>query len=222
MKKKTETLYAPIFPLPTVDLFPEIRAGYHIFEPRYLEMIQSVLEGDGLLAMATLQPGYEDSYYGTPDIYPVGCLGRIHSYEVLEDGNLNIVLEGLHRVGFGQLVKDNPFRVAELHELPEHDRAENFSDEREDLLLRLNYLVEHSPDSLDFSPILDSEQPFVSLVNLVARTLPLRNGEHYKLLAMDSIRERASRILWHIDDQIETLELLKRVDPGITDDITLN
>jgi Lon protease-like protein len=185
-------------------------------------MIQSVLEGDGLLAMATLKPGYENSYYGTPDIYPVGCLGKLHSYEELEDGNLNIVLEGLYRVGFGQMVKDNPFRVAELHELPEHDHAEDFKEEREDLLLRLNYLVEHAPDDLDFSPLLGSEDSFISLINLVARTLPLRNGEHYKLLAMDSIRERASRILWHIDDQIETIELLKRVDPGIMDDVTLN
>ena len=222
MNKKSETIFAPIFPLPTVDLFPEITAGYHIFEPRYLEMIQSVLEGDGLLAMATLQPGYESSYYGTPDIYPVGCLGQVRSYEEQEDGNLNIVLEGLYRVGFGQMIKDNPFRVAELHELAEHDHSADFKDEREDLLLRLNYLVEHSPDELDFSPILGGEESFVSLVNLVARTLPLPNGEHYRLLAMDSIRERASRILWHIDDQIETIELLKRVDPGIIDDIILN
>jgi len=56
----------------------------------------------------------------------------------------------------------------------------------------------------------------------VARTLPLKNDEQYALLSMDSVRERANRILWLIDDQIETIELLKRVDPRITDDISLN
>ncbi len=222
MKKRSETLFAPIFPLPTVNLFPETTASYHIFEPRYLEMIQSVLAGDGMLAMGTLKPGYEDNYYGTPDIYPVGCLGQIRSYEKLENGNINIVIEGLFRVGFGQIVKDNPYRVAELEELPEYDHAEDFKDEREDLLLRLNYLVEHSNDDLDFSPLLGSEESFISLVNLVARTLPLNNREHYRLLAMDSVRHRAGQILWYIDDQIETIELLKRVDPKISDDISLN
>ncbi len=222
MKKKTKPIFAPVFPLPTVNLFPEITASYHIFEPRYLEMIRSVLEGDGLLATGTLMPGFEAEYYGTPEIYPVGCLGQVQSYEKLENGSYNIVLEGLYRVGFGQLIKDNPYRVAGLHELPEHDHAEDFKNEREDLLLRLNYLVEHAPENHDFSPIVHSEEPFTSLLNLVARTLPLKNEEHYKLLAMDSIRERTNKILWYIDDQIETIELFKQVDPKITDDITLN
>ncbi len=215
-------MHAPVFPLPTVNLFPETTSSYHIFEPRYVEMIESVLEGDGLLAMGVLKPGYEEEYYGTPEIYPVGCLGRIKSYEKLENGKYNIVIEGLFRVGFGEVVKDNPFRVAELIELPETDSGNDFIDEREDLLLRLNYLVEQSPDSLDFTPILGEQESFIALVNLVARTLPLKNDEQYSLLAMDSIRERANRILWLIDDQIETIELLKRVDPRITDDISLN
>jgi len=215
-------MHAPIFPLPTVNLFPQTTASYHIFEPRYVEMIESALEGDGLLAMGVLKPGYEEDYYGSPDIYPIGCLGQIQSYEKLEDGKYNIVLEGLFRVGFGEIVKDNPFRVAELIELPESDTGDDFVAEREDLLLRLNYLVEQSPDTLDFSPILGEQEPFIALVNLVARTLPLKNAEQYALLSMDSVKERANRILWLIDDQIETIELLKRVDPKITDDISLN
>ena len=217
-----ESLYAPIFPLPTVNLFPETTASYHIFEPRYVEMIQSVLAGDGLLAMATLKPGYEDNYYGSPEVYPVGCMGKIKSFEELENGKYNIVLEGLFRVGFGQVIKDNPYRVVEMQKLTETDIMDDFNEEREDMLLRLNYLVEHSPKNLDFSPILDNDDSFTALVNLVARTLPLKNGEHYKLLSMDSIRDRANKTLWHIDDQIETIELLKRVDPKISDDRILN
>jgi hypothetical protein len=219
---ENKPLFAPIFPLPSVNLFPETTASYHVFEPRYVEMIQSVLAGDGLLAMATLKPGYEDEYYGSPEVYPVGCLGKIKSFEELENGKYNIVLEGLYRVGFKDVIKDNPYRVMEMQELPEKDILEDFLDEREDLLLRLNYLVEHSPDDLDFSPVLNSDDSFVALVNLIARTLPLKNMEHYKLLSMDSIRERASQTLWHIDDQIETIELLKRLDPGITTEIILN
>jgi len=222
MNKGNHTLHAPVFPLPTVSLFPETTASFHIFEPRYIEMIKSVLEGDGLLAMGILKPGYENEYYGNPELYPVGVLGQVQSYEKLENGNYNIVLEGLYRVGFGEIVKDNPYRVMELHELSENDIDESFSDEHDDLMLRLNYLAEHSPDDHDFSPLLGSEESFVALVNLVARTLPLKNDEHYKLLAMDLIRDRVNQILWYIDDQIETIELFKRVDPKISEDITYN
>lgn len=218
----TDSIFAPIFPLPSVNLFPETTASYHIFEPRYVEMIKSVLAGDGLLAMATLRPGYEEDYYGTPEVYPVACLGKVKSFEELEGGKYNIVLEGLFRVGLGKVVQDNPYRVVEMEKLPESDVLEDFGSEREDLLLRLNYLMEHSPEELDFSPILGNEDSFVAIVNLIARTLPLKYQQHYKLLAMDSIRERANKTLWYIDDQIETIELLKRVDPKISDDITLN
>jgi len=219
---QTDSIFAPIFPLPSVNLFPETTASYHIFEPRYVEMIQSVLAGDGLLAIATLKPGYEEDYYGSPEVYPVACLGKVNSFEELEDGKYNIVLEGLFRVGLGKVIQDNPYRVVEMEKLPEIDLSENFDNEREDLLLRLNYLMEHSPEDLDFSPILRHEDSFVAIVNLIARTLPLKDNQHYNLLAMDSIRERANKTLWYIDDQIETIELLKRVDPKISDDIILN
>lgn len=217
-----DSIFAPIFPLPSVNLFPETTASYHIFEPRYVEMIESVLAGDGLLAMATLKPGYEEEYYGSPDVYPVACLGKVKSFEELDGGKYNIVLEGLFRVGLGKVVQDNPYRVVEMEKLPELDMMEDFGEEREDLLLRLNYLMEHSPEDLDFSPILGNEDSFVAIVNLIARTLPLKYQQQYKLLAMDSIRERANKTLWYIDDQIETIELLKRVDPKISDDIIQN
>jgi len=178
--------------------------------------------GEGLLATATLKPGYEADYYGSPEIYPVGCLGRLRSYDQLENGNYDIVLEGLVRVGFGPLIQDHPFRVAQLVELPERDHAEQFQSEREDLLLRLNYLIEHAPPDLDFTPVLHSAESFVALINLVARTLPLKNADQYKLLALDTIRERSQQILHIIDDQIETMELLKRVDPGSADLSGLN
>ncbi len=217
-----EKLYAPVFPLPSVNLFPETTATYHIFEPRYREMIQSVLEGDRLLAMAVLKPGYEDEYYGSPEIYPIGCLGRVQSWEALENGTYNIVVEGLYRVGFGETVKDNPYRLMELYSLKEMDIESSFTEARENILLRLNYLAEHSMETVDFSPILSGDDSFIAMINMVCRILPMSNDERYGLLAMDSVEERANHVLWHIDDQIETLELFKRIDPKSSDIISYN
>jgi hypothetical protein len=222
MDKTLERVHAPVFPLPTVNLFPETTASYHIFEPRYREMIQSVLEGDRLLALAVLKPGYEDEYYGSPEIYPIGCLAKVQSWESLENGTYNIVVEGLYRVGFGETVKDNPYRVMELHPLPESDGEDSFTEPRENILLRLNYLAENSSETMDFSPILTGDDSFISMINMVCRVLPMSNEERYALLALDSVEERANRVLWHIDDQIETLELFKRVDPRISDIISFN
>jgi hypothetical protein len=214
--------YAPVFPLPGFSLFPGTTSVFHIFEKRYKEMVSDALEGDKLIALALLKPGYEEHYYGNPEIYPVGCLGRITKHEVLENGNYNIVVEGLERVGFSELVQDYPYRVSSLHSLPEKDLSVDFESQRQALLQRLGYLAEHADESVDFNVILTASDTFLSLVNLVAKTLPLTPQDQYSLISMDSLEERAAKVLWYLDDQIETLELLKQIDPQSTDAISLN
>jgi uncharacterized protein len=54
----------PIFPLPTVVLFPNVFLPLHIFEPRYRQMIGDALAGDRIIGMVLLRPGYEEDYEG--------------------------------------------------------------------------------------------------------------------------------------------------------------
>ncbi len=87
----------PIFPLPTVVLFPNVFLPLHIFEPRYRQMITESLAGDRIIGMVLLRPGYEDEYEGSPPIYATGCSGLITHSERLEDGRYNLVLQGLEK-----------------------------------------------------------------------------------------------------------------------------
>ena len=53
-----------LFPLPNVVLLPGSTLPLQIFEPRYRSMVGDVLgEGDPVMAMALLKPGYEAYYY---------------------------------------------------------------------------------------------------------------------------------------------------------------
>src|SRR5687768_3160835 len=105
----------PLFPLPSVVLFPRAVLPLHIFEDRYRAMTADALEGDRLIAMALLKPGWEKSYYARPAIEPVVCVGRIVSHEKLPDGKYNFLLEGVERA---RIVHELPigvaYRVAEL------------------------------------------------------------------------------------------------------------
>jgi hypothetical protein len=67
----------PIFPLPDATLFPNASHAFRIFEPRYRAMIADALEGDRIIGMVMLQPGYEADYEGRPPIVPIGCAGLI-------------------------------------------------------------------------------------------------------------------------------------------------
>jgi Lon protease-like protein len=87
----------PIFPLPTVVLFPNVFLPLHIFEPRYRQMIADALAGDRIIGMVLLQPGNEDDYEGKPPVYSTGCSGLITHAETLDDGRYDLILRGLEK-----------------------------------------------------------------------------------------------------------------------------
>jgi Lon protease-like protein len=109
----------PIFPLPDLALFPHGTQPFHIFEPRYREMIADALAGDSIIGMVMLQPGYEDQYEGRPPVFALGCAGVIVASQRLADGRYNIALQGISK--FRILGEDDsrPYRLAAVEELAE-------------------------------------------------------------------------------------------------------
>ncbi|MHB8866061.1 MAG: LON peptidase substrate-binding domain-containing protein, partial [Pirellulaceae bacterium] len=55
-----------LFPLSDLVMFPSNVLPLHIFESRYMEMLEDALRGDQLVAMATLTPGFEHDYFSRP------------------------------------------------------------------------------------------------------------------------------------------------------------
>ena len=88
----------PIFPLPGVVLLPRARLPLHIFEPRYLAMIDDVLATRTRM-IGMIQPSTEldGSNLSPPALYSVGCAGRITSFNETDDGRLLVVLTGVCR-----------------------------------------------------------------------------------------------------------------------------
>jgi len=73
----------PLFPLATVVFFPNTLLPLHVFEPRYRQMIKDIIDGERIIGMVLLKPGWEKSYEGNPEIYSVVGMGRIVNSEPL-------------------------------------------------------------------------------------------------------------------------------------------
>ena len=86
-----------IFPLPNVVVFPSSVNPLRVFESRYREMFEDAINGDQLLAMATLLPGYESDYYSRPPLAPTICVGHITQHRRNDDGTYDFLLVGLKR-----------------------------------------------------------------------------------------------------------------------------
>ena len=102
----------PIFPLSSATLFPNASHPFRIFEPRYRAMVADAIEGNRIIGMVTLQPGFEADYEGRPPIELIGCAGLITGYEELPNGEYNIVLGGL--VKFRVLGEEDDSRIYRL------------------------------------------------------------------------------------------------------------
>ena len=109
----------PIFPLPNVVLFPSVFLPLHIFEPRYREMVADAIEGDRLIGMVLLRPGWQRDYEGRPPVYPIGCSGVITHVDRLPDGRYNIVLRGVERFRIVEEDDRRSYRRAHIEPLPE-------------------------------------------------------------------------------------------------------
>ena len=82
----------PIFPLHNAMMFPGGNLPLNIFEPRYVNMLQDAMRSDQLVGM--IQSRDES---GKPDLFKVGCAGRVTRYEENDDGRIEIILTGLCR-----------------------------------------------------------------------------------------------------------------------------
>jgi Lon protease-like protein len=104
----------PLFPLPNLVMFPGLRVPLHIFEPRYRQMIADVEQSDGVIGMVLLKEDWEEDYETRPDIFEIGCAGRIEEIERLPDGRFNLILEGIAEFRVIRELRDRMYRRADV------------------------------------------------------------------------------------------------------------
>ena len=83
-----------IFPLPGALLLPRARLPLHLFEPRYLAMLEDCLKTPSRL-IGMIQP-YEGPS-GSAALHSIGCAGRVTAFSETEYGRYMITLSGVSR-----------------------------------------------------------------------------------------------------------------------------
>jgi len=105
----------PVFPLPDDVLLPHAIKALHIFEQRYRQMVNEVLDESGQVAMATFDgDDWKASGDQTPRLRPVVCIGQIIRHEGLPDGRQNILLHGVCRARIERMIEPTGDRLYRL------------------------------------------------------------------------------------------------------------
>jgi len=222
----------PVFPLDGVVLLPHALLRLFIFEPRYRQMVEHVLDTNGQIAMAVFDgKAWKDDYQGSPPIKPNVCVGQIVQHERLPDGNYRILLQGVCRA---RVVHEEPpppdddrlYRSAVLEpvESGEADDDDLFM-VRDGVLMRLGEepLSELASVRAVERELQNREIPTEALLEVL--TLSVLNDKtlQYRLLAEGDIYRRGE-IVEHELTRLGRLlsAAAKQHDPEAPDGVTWN
>lgn len=181
-----------IFPLPGALLLPRAKLPLHLFEPRYVAMLEDCMKTPTRL-IGMIQPrGVPAGEAGR--LHSIGCAGRLTSFSETEDGRYMIALTGISRFRCVGEVPDTqkPYRQMKVDWTGfERDRGCTEEDATQDraALFRLmaRYFAALSPMT-DWESLKDAEDEL--LINALSMLCPFAPEERQALLEAPSLTTR--------------------------------
>ncbi|MCP4571312.1 MAG: hypothetical protein GY838_03100 [bacterium] len=192
MPAQPRTLSAvPLFPLPDYFLYPGVVAPLHIFETRYRQMIEDLLDGPGRLVTTAYRPDSPQSRYG-PVTLPVGTLAEIVQHEKLDDGRFVLLIAAVARVKIQEVPSERLYRLADALVVPDDKRSDLAATEiRPRILEALGERAETDgpvPDGINIGRLAD----------LLLHALPLDADRQVRAyVELDPLVRAALALGWH-------------------------
>ncbi|MCA9208597.1 MAG: LON peptidase substrate-binding domain-containing protein [Planctomycetales bacterium] len=194
--------WVPLFPLPNLVMFPHVIQPLRIFEPRYRQMLEAALESDRLLAMGLLASGWENDYDGQPPIHPVVCVGHVMTSMRMEDGQYNIMLQGIRRgLLKGELPPNDErlFRTVEIELIDDYyppDGTPQRSELHDKLMESFRSALSNAPAVQEqMQDLLSLELTLGILTDLVAFTMNIDLELKQQLLSQHNVDRRAMLLI---------------------------
>ncbi|MEJ6404422.1 LON peptidase substrate-binding domain-containing protein [Yoonia sp. 2307UL14-13] len=180
----------PVFPLPGALLLPRSPLPLHLFEPRYLAMLDDVLKTSTRL-IGMVQP-YE-APGGGGKLHTIGCAGRLTAFSETEDGRYMITLSGASRFRIIEEVEGfTPYRRCKVQwdgferDLGAVEKDPNF--DRKSFMEALNRFLEDRGLSTDWDSLREVEDEL--LINSLSMLCPFEPEDKQALLEAPSLTTR--------------------------------
>lgn len=196
----------PLFALDTPVLLPQQVAPLHIFEPRYIQMIEHALDSAGQIAVGVFHgAGWKQQYHGRPAVRPAVCVGQIVHHQKLDEGRYNIALHGVCRASIISEVPPAEGRHYREVMLEPVGLEEPDPSALADVRGRLETMLSHGPlEHLANAQTLvqhlrDEEIPTQILIEVLGFSMIAAPETRYSLLAEADVNIRAEIVTRELD-----------------------
>ena len=186
-----------VFPLSNFIVFPKTTVPLNIFEPRYVDMINDCMKSNKLIGM--IQPKIiKNKYLDTPELYKIGCMGKIVNLQKTDDGRYLIELKGLIRFNIiNEIISRKKYRECEISfnkfydDLSDKEENLKFSD-LELIFKDLKNLFEKKGFVINWKAL--ENQSLNETINALAMASPFTLEEKQVLLETENLDARKSKI----------------------------
>jgi len=172
-------------------VFPNALLPLYIFEPRYREMLEYVLEHHRIFGVGMVE-GPEEW-----DLRPVAGAGVVRACVRNEDGTSNLILQGICRVRILDWVQEEPFRIAQIKPLISHNKQDpevpGLTTGLRDFCAALNHSGVEFPSELE--ELLERLDNPEILSDVIASTLVSDANSRQELLEEFDLAERIRLLL---------------------------
>ena len=184
----------PLFPLNRVLLLPKAKLPLNLFENRYLHMFDHALANNKIIGM--IQPKgkiLRDSDIKNPNLYEIGCAGRITAFSETNDNRYELILKGVCRFRMKKEKKIiNGFRSADVSWDEFKEDYETLSlvspKKRKDFEALMKIFLKKISISADWEMVETTNDE--DLVNMISMCCPFDVSEKQALLEAKTLSER--------------------------------
>ena len=186
----------PIFPLSNFIIFPNTTVPLNIFEPKYIQMVDDCMKGNRLIGI--VQPK-KTGDLKKPNLFKIGCIGKITSFNETEDGRYLIVLNGICRYKIvSELVNDKLYRECKINfdnyinDLKENNKEEIKFDDLKLIFKDLKNLFKKQGYLINWKDL--EKQTLYQTINTLSMVSPFSLEEKQILLETNTLVERKKKL----------------------------
>ena len=185
----------PVFPLSNFIIFPNSTVPLNIFEPRYLQMVDDSMSSHRYIGMVQPKSKISNS---KPELYSVGCLGKITSFNETEDGRYLIILNGVQRfhiineVDEGKLYRTCKVDFKKFEKDLETNSQKLNSNDLGTIFKNLKLLFEKQGYSINWKEI--ENQSLYQTINTLSMASPFSLEEKQILLETIDLEDRKKKL----------------------------
>ena len=201
----------PILPMRNAILFPNTVIPVTIGRPKSIQLINDVFHTTKILGAATqMDAKIEDP---TPDdIFKTATLARVVKLIDMPDNTVTAIVQGIRRFDIDRINITAPYMMAEVTYRHDIKPADNDSDMSvlagsiKDAAIQIVKMTPHLPQEAIFA--IKNIEGYDFTVNFIASSVEIDNPvDKVVLLDIDSIKERALKLLELLNKQIDILKI---------------